>query len=229
MPAGYYSTTGTGDTWRGWTDASTTTTTYTDRVWSTWTDAGTGSSTATTTATTTNVWEYWTTGTATTTVTDDVWVTWTTDSTGAVTNVRRTATPPRPYTPPQRTPEQIRAQEARQEALRLERVERERKRREAEARANELLLDCLTQEQKGDMERDGFFFVDSKRPGRRYRLRNGRVGNVDVLEGGKVTHRLCAHPAPNVPDGDTRLAQKLMLEHQEDVFLSRANRHPARH
>ena len=230
--AGYYASTSTADTWRDWqTVTSTATPTTYDTTWPTWVTASTDATTVTRTMSTTeDVWYTWADTSTTTTVTNDTWVTWTTDSTGEVRDVRRhVGAPQRSYQPPQRTPEQIRAQEARLERARIDREVAARKRQEAITRADELLMGSLSQEQKVDMERDGFFFVDSKRPGRRYRLRNGRSGNVDVMENNTVLHRLCAHPAMQVPDGDTRLAQKLMLEHQEEAFLGRANRFPARH
>jgi hypothetical protein len=52
-------------------------------------------------------------------------------------------------------------------------------------------------------------------------------GNVDVVgRDGKPTHRLCAHPNAGVPDFDTMLAQKLMLEHDDSAFFNVANKHP---
>lgn len=108
-----------------------------------------------------------------------------------------------------------------------QREHEEARRKEAVAteRANELLHAHLTDAQRSDLARDGFFFVDSLR-GNKYRIRRGRVGNVDAMHqcGEKVSHRLCAHPQLYVPDGDTMLAQKLMLEHNEDEFLRLANR-----
>lgn len=210
----YYDT-GAADTWSAWTTTSSTSTarTYTtDNVWYAWSDS-----------------KITATATATTTTTNDTWVTWTTDSTTGrgVRNVQiRQVAPPHFYRPGAEQRAEDRARAAR---IAVAREEKARKQAEADARANELLMDNLTEQQKEDVVRDGFFFVPSKRPDRQYRIRKGRVGNVDVMEKGRVLHRLCAHPDVQCPDDDTRLAQKLMLEHMEDAFIGRANVHPARH
>jgi hypothetical protein len=212
-------TSATTGAWRSWTTASTTSsTTYQrDDVWMKWADSSTVTSTGSPV-------------TYTTTDARDVWVSWTTDSTGAVREVRSSQVPVSGgYVTPALSAAQREQREADNERWRLQREERARKREEADTRAAELLMDHLTEEQKGDMQRDGFFFVQSKRPGRKYRLRHGRMGNVDVMEEGRVLHRLCAHPAVDVPNEDTRLAQKLMLEHMEDVFIGKANVHAVRH
>jgi hypothetical protein len=95
------------------------------------------------------------------------------------------------------------------------------------ARAEKLLLAFLTPEQRRQYREEGAILV----PGRihpQYRIRKGRVANVEVLDPqGQVLHRLCAHPAPPVPNADTMLAQLLMLNHHEQEFVATANRHPA--
>jgi hypothetical protein len=108
-------------------------------------------------------------------------------------------------------------------------TERQRKiddeRKQAKDRAAQLLDSNLTDAQRSDLKRDGFFFVDSLH-GNKYRIRRGRAGNVDRMKdcGKNVSHRLCAHPMDYIPDSDTMLAQKLLLEHDEDEFLRAANR-----
>lgn len=95
-------------------------------------------------------------------------------------------------------------------------------------RAEKLLLAYLTPEQRRQYREEGIILV----PGRihpQYRIRKGRIANVEVLDQrGQVLHRLCAHPAPPVPDADTMLAQLLMLNHHEQEFVTLANRHPGR-
>lgn len=115
------------------------------------------------------------------------------------------------------------------EADRQARIETERKRRQqrlaAEARAEELLRKYLSQEQKVTLDKHGWFEVNGK-SGTLYRIRKGRSINVDVLDKKtkQVVHKLCAHPVMNVPDFDTMLTQKVMLEVDEASFLKVARK-----
>ena len=96
-------------------------------------------------------------------------------------------------------------------------------RKAAGERAERLLVACLSSAQRGELQTAGWFEVQSSR-GRRYRIRRGRVRNVievDML--GRTLRTYCCHPFDGVPDADTMLAQKLMLETQEDEFLRLAN------
>ena len=103
------------------------------------------------------------------------------------------------------------------------------KRRTAEALERSMLLlrQACNDDQIRDLEETGSFIVVGK-SGTRYRVTDkGTVANVHVLDrNNKVTHRLCAHPN-GVPQGDVMLTQKLMLEHDEDNFVRKANRHLA--
>lgn len=103
---------------------------------------------------------------------------------------------------------------------------KELKRRvEAEERAKKLLLENLSLRQRLEFEKHGHFVVEGK-DGHRYRVRQGRSGNIDVVNrDGFIDHRLCVHPVEDVPDFDTMLAQKLMLEHDETGLVRVANRH----
>jgi len=117
------------------------------------------------------------------------------------------------------------------EAVERERVER-LLRQEARVRAEALLRSHLTEQQRITLANRGWFIVEGGRSGTRYRIRaSGVVGNVDVLEadllGERVLHRLCAHCDHAIPLHDHLLAQKLMLEADEDDFLRIANRHNA--
>jgi hypothetical protein len=188
--------------------------TSTNSTWATWCTITTSSATSTTAAS----WDYWRDEVTTTTSTggsDTIWVQWT-DGTGAFV---RSA-------PRQQTPEERAEEEARQARWR-EIAEQERKAKEAaEARAEKLLLENLSLKQRAEYEQHKHFVIE--RGDRRYRVRRGRTGNVDVIDkDGRVSHRLCAHPAPSIPDPDTMLAQKLMLEHDDEAFLRVANRHEA--
>lgn len=110
---------------------------------------------------------------------------------------------------------------------------RERARDEAFKRALGLFVSCLTDEERTDYEKKGCIHVRGSR-GRRYRIHcrgmgietrdEFGLGNVDVLDGGQVSGRLCAHPN-GIPEPDMWLAQKLILEHDEDEFVRTANVH----
>ena len=97
----------------------------------------------------------------------------------------------------------------------------------AEKRAEKLLQDHLTPKQREELAARGFFTVSSiSQDGQRrhYQIRRGRSRNVQqVDESGRVLKTLCAHPVPLLPDADTMLAQKLMLETREEDFLRIAN------
>jgi hypothetical protein len=97
---------------------------------------------------------------------------------------------------------------------------------QAEAKARDLLLASLTPDQRASLHAVRWFVVEGK-SGRRYRVHDGHVmGNVDVLEEGRVLYRLCGHIGDtDMPLADHLLAQKLMLEADEDAFLQIANRH----
>jgi hypothetical protein len=108
-----------------------------------------------------------------------------------------------------------------------EKVERKRvivRRASARMRALSLLLDQMTDEQRATYHEHGHFSKTM------YRIRGQSfAGNVDVLTvDGRVSMRLCAHANANeIPLPDQLLAQKLMLEFNEDEFLRIANRHAA--
>lgn len=99
----------------------------------------------------------------------------------------------------------------------------------ARTRAEGLLREHLTSRQREDLATKNYFevcAVDFKRGERRYyRIKRGRAQNVFLLDGpqGREVQRLCCHPLEQVPDADTMLAQKLMLEMNEALFLKTAN------
>jgi hypothetical protein len=135
---------------------------------------------------------------------------------------------------PEITPEQmeiLRAEaevraKVREEAQRIQRMEKRR----ANRRALVLLLHTLVAEQRKELKEHGYFHVSGGATGTRYRIRKGRVANIDVLEGDKIKHRLCAHPGIWTPDYDTMAAQALHLGDaaNEAAFVKVANIHPVR-
>jgi hypothetical protein len=111
----------------------------------------------------------------------------------------------------------------------------------ARDRARELLLSHLTLEQRETLERNKWFVVRGGKSGKLYRIRDqgSMVANIEELivepqrvmlidEVRQASHRLCAHcDLFKYPLGDQLLAQKLMLEIEEEAFLKIANRHAA--
>lgn len=134
------------------------------------------------------------------------------------------------YEPLVLTPAQQRANEA--EARRG--IERRRRQRAAEARtevsaqrkAERLLLQHLTSEQRDEYTRLKRFTVIGS-DGRLYRVNRGRTGNVELIEatneGVFALERFCIHPSERVPDEDTMLAQKLLIESDLAAFRRIAN------
>jgi hypothetical protein len=118
---------------------------------------------------------------------------------------------------------------------RRQRAELGRHSEAAMARSRELLLEHLTPTQRESFERNKWFVIEGGKSRMRYRIRAAphMVANIDVIAvraSGEeaVSHRLCAHcRLDEVPLFDQLLAQKLMLEFDEERFLSLANRHRA--
>lgn len=180
-------------------------------TWTTWTTS------CTSTATTISPWQYWTGASTATTATTIVntnengtWYAWTGSSVAAQSVL---------------TPEMRAAAQEQARIYREQEAERQRKATEAKAKARQLLLGILSAKQRAEFEQHGWFLIHSLHY--RYRIREGRSANIDVIDKeGKISHRLCAHPYDSVPDYDTMVAQKLMLENAEDEFVRIANRHP---
>jgi len=180
--------------------------------------------TITTSNTASTIWTGWCdnmTHTTTSATANSVWAVWTGSST--TTSV---------YPLPRRvveTPEQAAQRSADRERWRAEqeaRIALERRiTAEASARAEQLLLGVLSAEQRETYQRARHIIVIG-RSGRRYRVRRGRVGNVDVIgRNGHIESRLCAHPGVWTPEADVVLAQLLHLQHDDDAFCRTANVH----
>lgn len=100
--------------------------------------------------------------------------------------------------------------------------------RRAERKALVILLRNLIEEQRKEFREHNYFTVTGGATGQKYRIRKGRVGNIDVLnKGGAVKHRLCAHPQGDMPNYDVMLAQALHLQEpaNEELFVRTANVH----
>jgi len=155
----------------------------------------------------------------------NVWVTWVTTGSGTVTEFFQ---PQGGWQAPVPTPEQQAAQAAAQAAEQERYAEAERQRLAAKTKARQLLEALLNPEQHEEFLRKNCFTVCGQ-SGQQYRIRAGRIaGNIDVLNGDKVAHRLCCHLGDyGVPEEDHLVAQLLHLRHDEAAFLQTAHRHAA--
>jgi hypothetical protein len=120
----------------------------------------------------------------------------------------------------------LREWETRQEEMRRDAAKRAERALEAEKRAEELLRSTLSVQQREDLEKNKYFFLetlDATGRKRRYRIDRGTHGNVkEVNEQGSVLREFCVQPE-GVPVPDSMLAQKLYLEHDLRGFLNQAN------
>jgi hypothetical protein len=97
-------------------------------------------------------------------------------------------------------------------------------------KAEKLLFDHLTEEEKTDLANEGHFHVLGSRGGL-FRIQRGWAGNVKLLDihTKEQIATLCVHPRGcgegGIPDPDVMLAQKLMIMTNEDHFLDLANVH----
>jgi len=124
-----------------------------------------------------------------------------------------------------RVHEYVTALLARSRIERQGRRELNARRRAAPQRAEQLLLDHLTFEQRQTYWRYGWFIVRGQ-SGTRYSIwtKDPLYSNVCELdESGQIVSQLCAHAAVNLPRCDQLLTQKLMLEHHEAEFRRIAN------
>ncbi len=98
--------------------------------------------------------------------------------------------------------------------------------REAEERAEELVRYLLTEEDYEKLKRNGYLDVPSPNyPQRVYRIPAG-VGTVAVIEGGQCIARLCAYSTQPIPERESVLVHKLMIEGNEYDYLRTANHLP---
>lgn len=103
--------------------------------------------------------------------------------------------------------------------------ELDRQAAESSKRATALLIQHLDKAQVADFRANRQFIVHSRDGVRRYRVDYGRAGNVKLLgDGDRVVAKFCIHPDSPCPNEDVMLAQKLMLETDEEEFLRIANR-----
>lgn len=120
--------------------------------------------------------------------------------------------------------EELAHQRAQAEAIRAQAKAAE-ERKKAAIRSRELLLSHLTASQRKTFIDKKWFVIEGGQTKTIYRIRDaGHAGNVDIMIGERVTHRLCCHCDYSIPVHDNMLAQKLTLEYDEPAFLRLANR-----
>lgn len=110
-----------------------------------------------------------------------------------------------------------------EQAVRQELGNRAATRIEASTRAEALLVSSLNPEQAAEFREWRSFTLHSKDGKRTYRITYGIAGNVFEVERGQAIASYCIHPT-GVPTEDVMLAQKLMLETDEESFLKIANK-----
>lgn len=110
------------------------------------------------------------------------------------------------------------------------RRESQEQRHQAYLRATSLLREALSREQLYQLDNYDAFLVVGSRTQRTYEISMGREHNVYLLNNeGRRTWRYCAHVVDRVPNADNVLAQKFMIECNEQMFLKLANTDPLPH
>jgi hypothetical protein len=177
-------------------------------IWGTWN----GTVTASTTSSSDYVWRTWTNNTTVATVTNSLtWSSWNTSY-----HIQE-------LTKEQKA-EQERIKSEQQERFRIEQEELRAKEKQKEENARQLLREVLTEEQNKQFDEKGYFELTAVKSGNIYRINRGRSRNVELLDKNKkVLSRLCFHPTEYVHNFDTMVAQKLMLETDEEEVKKVAN------
>lgn len=138
---------------------------------------------------------------------------------------------PTVYQQAKETPEQIVERRAKEELARQQREREAAERRvftdTAKSRARRLLFSMLNPQQQKQLDEKNYFDLtvysqDGK--SRVYRIEHGYAGNVKLLGAdGQPVKRYCIHADSRLPYEDQMLAQKLLLESNEQDFLKIAN------
>jgi len=204
-----------------------------NRVWVSWTSGGTSDVTASSMDVTTRVWDYWTSGgtmaDTSETINVTAWDNGVNSPNGyAGSDFPLEALNVNPAPAPVLTPEEIESQrverEAQRERHRIAGKKRAEEMRLAEEKSKALLQSQLDEEEKKRLDELQHFFVRSQH-NKKYKIEKGRYENVVLLgEDGIPIASYCIHPWESVPDYDTMLSQKLMLETDEAGFLRIANK-----
>lgn len=217
-----------------------------NHVWRQWsTSSSADVTTAVNDGATADIWLTWNTSSATTTTNKvvlniadtDVWSGWNIQTTGGtdptwadwVSNPNNTRLLSSQHNQgwPRETEEQrearVQRELQRRQEMEARRVQQTRELEAARVEASALLDSLLSEMQRQSLEEEGWFLVIGK-SGKIYRLRKGRVGNIDELDlEGNVVKTLCSHPGPQLPNADDLVAQKLFLETDDEYVHQNAN------
>ncbi len=99
-------------------------------------------------------------------------------------------------------------------------VRQECRLKHAERKGMDLLLKNLSARQREQYQAFGYFDVTGSYTGRRYRIFQGRFGNVRELGANDRPHiGKCFLPEGDLVAGDCMLAQKIALENRESAVL----------
>lgn len=94
---------------------------------------------------------------------------------------------------------------------------------EAVLRAQAMLCDVLTDEERQQLTSRGYLVVKSAlNPAQEYHIPRYQ-GKVRIYEDGKLVAGLCLQPYEVLPDADVIVMHKLMLEGAEETYLAEAN------
>ncbi|HCI79548.1 MAG TPA: hypothetical protein DHW02_07650 [Ktedonobacter sp.] len=93
----------------------------------------------------------------------------------------------------------------------------------ADSRAKALLREILSDTQYQQLVKCGYLEVTSPTIDERVYRIPGSGGLVKVFERGCPVMELCLQPAEPLPDGDVIVMHKLMIEANEEEYLSKAN------
>jgi hypothetical protein len=223
MPGMGYIDTGTSSaTWTTWSNC-TITTTSDDSVWNKWNDSAIYVDEQGT------AWLRWNNGGTNnhyTMSSATVWANWVIDENGVVQAGQING---QQFAPSVETQDQREQRELRYEAERKIREEAALKEAERQRLSNEkaleLLMEVLDEGQQAMMRKDGSFVVIGQKTGKKYRIKKGLVGNVELLDDGdKTFERWCFHVPYGIPEHDNMVAQKLMLELHEEDAIRMANK-----
>ena len=193
---------------------------------------------STDTTSATDIWIDWngttsaTTSATTNTSNNTIWMSWTSTSTEIITS----ATDTTHVATSQESLERGRVAEHARCQAKADAKVAEEDRIAARKRAMKLLLSNLTKKQKEQFAKHKFFVIEGGKSKRKYRIRGNPenasipMANIDVLHhdnDNNVDHKICFHLSYGIPLGDQLLAQKLMLENDEDRAIEVSNRHAA--
>lgn len=169
-------------------------------------------------------WIMWNDG-YTTTASTDIWQNWNVEcsgsaiTTGGLTEWETVLDPVVRSEFPVPSAEEVAAKEARY-------AKRQKRELEAKTRAEALLEETLSEDQRDELKRERYFTVESKTSKRRYRVRAGMGchGNIEeVDEQGRALSNICCAPRGSMPEADALVGQKLWLEYDDEAFLRVAN------